>query len=597
MTCVLAEVSRENENPLELSDIMPDNSKTYDKMRPPKYKGNATEVLFHVTVMSLDTIDESSMTYTCDVFFAQSWKDNRLRLPDNMTSEYRLLPIEWLTEIWRPDSFFKNAKSVTFQTMTIPNHYIWLWKDKTILYMVKLTLVLSCPMHFKNYPHDTQECNLEIESISHTTDDLVFIWDPQMPLDVDKGIELPQLELISTKNDDCTTEYSTGKFTCLEVVFKFKRRLGYYLFHTYVPTCLVVIMSWISFWIKPEAVPARVTLGVTSLLTLSTQHANSQKSLPPVSYIKAIDVFMSGCTVFVFLSLMEYALVNIVMGDIADIEKKKSMGISNLILGSRGLPIRQKEGGINQEEVIKFARGGKERSFSSFFPTLPGMGGGNKQQHASGGNSIPMTSAHIGGNSTGANTGVNLGVGGLVGGSGGNGATDGGGRCAHNRAPNHIDTIVNRDSEQLLFSPHGSLKPELIQQQQTSLMGSSASVGLDDGHTTYFMNRDGCMETATGSDAAAVMSAAAMGTVPNSLPPPPPPPLTSGGPSNVINQQGIKSLVHDVQLKRQKEIRDMMKKKREKAVLVDRISRWLFPTSFILLNIVYWALFGDHDLW
>lgn len=67
--------------------------------------------------------------------------------------------------------------------------------------------------------------------------------------------------------------------------------------------------------------------------------------------------------------------------------------------------------------------------------------------------------------------------------------------------------------------------------------------------------------------------------------------------NNVINQQGIKNIVHDVQLKRQKEIRDMMKKKREKAVLVDRISRWLFPTSFILLNIVYWALFGDHDLW
>jgi hypothetical protein len=71
-----------------------------------------------------------------------------------------------------------------------------------------------------------------------------------------------------------------------------------------------------------------------------------------------------------------------------------------------------------------------------------------------------------------------------------------------------------------------------------------------------------------------------------------------GGTNNVINPQiGIKNLVHDVQLKRQKEIRDMMKKKREKAVLVDRISRWLFPTSFILLNIVYWALFGDHDLW
>ena len=58
---------------------------------------------------------------------------------------------------------------------------------------------------------------------------------------------------------------------------------------------------------------------------------------PPPHYLslQAIDVFMSGCTVFVFLSLMEYALVNIVMGDIADIEKKKNSGLTNLLLGVR----------------------------------------------------------------------------------------------------------------------------------------------------------------------------------------------------------------------------------------------------------------------
>ena len=76
-------------------------------------------------------------TYAADVFFAQEWKDHRLILPENMTREYRLLPVEWLNLIWRPDSFFKNAKKVTFQTMTIPNHYVWLYKDRTILYMVK----------------------------------------------------------------------------------------------------------------------------------------------------------------------------------------------------------------------------------------------------------------------------------------------------------------------------------------------------------------------------------------------------------------------------------------------------------------------------
>lgn len=76
-------------------------------------------------------------------------------------------------------------------------------------------------------------------------------------------------------------------------------------------------LQWVSFWIKPEAAPARVTLGVTSLLTLSTQHAKSQASLPPVSYLKAVDAFMSVCTIFVFMALMEYCLVNIVLGDTA----------------------------------------------------------------------------------------------------------------------------------------------------------------------------------------------------------------------------------------------------------------------------------------
>nr|CAH7741950.1 unnamed protein product [Callosobruchus chinensis] len=296
---------------LNIGDIMPENAKTYDKMRPPKKDGNPTIVYFHVTVMGLDSIDENSMTYAADIFFAQTWKDHRLRLPENMTSEYRLLEVEWLKNMWRPDSFFKNAKSVTFQTMTIPNHYMWLYKDKTILYMVKLTLRLSCAMNFMIYPHDTQECKLQMESLSHTTDDMIFQWDPDVPLVVDENIQLPQLALVKNYTADCTQVYSTGNFTCLEVVFVLKRRLGYYLFHTYIPTCLI----WVSFWIKPEAAPARVTLGVTSLLTLSTQHAKSQAALPPVSYLKAVDGFMSVCTIFVFMALMEYCLVNIVLGD------------------------------------------------------------------------------------------------------------------------------------------------------------------------------------------------------------------------------------------------------------------------------------------
>lgn len=47
----------------------------------------------------------------------------------------------------------------------------------------------------------------------------------------------------------------------------------------------------------------------------ATQNQQSQSSLPPVSYIKAIDVWMSSCTVFVFASLLQFGVVNHFMND------------------------------------------------------------------------------------------------------------------------------------------------------------------------------------------------------------------------------------------------------------------------------------------
>ena len=50
---------------MEFFDLLPEDPKLYDKMRPPKKDGQATVVYFHVTVMGLDSIDENSMV-SCD---------------------------------------------------------------------------------------------------------------------------------------------------------------------------------------------------------------------------------------------------------------------------------------------------------------------------------------------------------------------------------------------------------------------------------------------------------------------------------------------------------------------------------------------------
>ncbi|KAH9634370.1 hypothetical protein HF086_010850 [Spodoptera exigua] len=111
------EIELKSESSLSLRDILPERAKFYDKNRAPKLQGQPTIVYFHVTVLSLDSINEESMTYVADIFLAQSWRDPRLRLPENMHEEYRILDVDWLNKIWRPDCFFKNAKKVDFGSL------------------------------------------------------------------------------------------------------------------------------------------------------------------------------------------------------------------------------------------------------------------------------------------------------------------------------------------------------------------------------------------------------------------------------------------------------------------------------------------------
>ena len=43
----------------------------------------------------------------------------------------------------------------------------------------------------------------------------------------------------------------------MTVDLTFKREFSYYLLTIYVPCCMLVIVSWVSFWLDPNAVPAR----------------------------------------------------------------------------------------------------------------------------------------------------------------------------------------------------------------------------------------------------------------------------------------------------------------------------------------------------
>lgn len=81
-------------------------------------------------------------------------------------------------------------------------------------------------------------------------------------------------------------------YTCIGLDIHLERNIGYYLTQTYVPCVLVVILSWVNFWLSIDAVPARISLGLLTVLTMTTQSSAAVRGLTVVSYVKAMDVWI-----------------------------------------------------------------------------------------------------------------------------------------------------------------------------------------------------------------------------------------------------------------------------------------------------------------
>ncbi|XP_072481974.1 gamma-aminobutyric acid receptor subunit theta isoform X2 [Notamacropus eugenii] len=293
----------------QVKEIVDRLLKGYDVRLRPDFGGNPVTVGMSIHISSIDQISEVNMDYTITMYFQQSWRDKRLAYSDfdfNLTLDNRVAD-----QLWLPDTYFLNDKKSFLHGVTVKNRMIRLHPDGTVLYGLRITTTAACMMDLRRYPLDQQNCTLEIESYGYTVDDIVFYWqgNDSAVTGMDT-LELPQFTIMEQRLVTREVVFTTGSYLRLSLSFRIKRNIGYFILQTYMPSVLITILSWVSFWINYDASAARVALGVTTVLTMTTINTHLRETLPKIPYVKAIDVYLMGCFVFVFLALLEYAFVN-----------------------------------------------------------------------------------------------------------------------------------------------------------------------------------------------------------------------------------------------------------------------------------------------
>ncbi|KFQ78671.1 Gamma-aminobutyric acid receptor subunit rho-2, partial [Phaethon lepturus] len=249
--------------------------------------------------------------FTMTLYLRHYWKDERLSFPSttnkSMTFDGRLVK-----KIWVPDVFFVHSKRSFIHDTTTDNIMLRVFPDGHVLYSIRITVTAMCNMDFSRFPLDSQTCSLELESYAYTDEDLMLYWkNGNESLKTDEKISLSQFLIQKFHTTSRLAFYSsTGWYNRLYINFTLRRHIFFFLLQTYFPATLMVMLSWVSFWIDHRAVPARVSLGITTVLTMSTIITGVNASMPRVSYIKAVDIYLWVSFVFVFLSVLEYAAVN-----------------------------------------------------------------------------------------------------------------------------------------------------------------------------------------------------------------------------------------------------------------------------------------------
>ncbi|XP_028395058.1 gamma-aminobutyric acid receptor subunit beta-2-like [Dendronephthya gigantea] len=279
----------------------------YDRRRRPDNKGKPVIVKVGIWVIALDSINVIDMDFKMDFFLRQLWIDPRLA---HMQGKTFTISNRILNRIWLPDTYFVNSKESKFHKVTLENKLLEIATDGLVHFNSRVTVKPSCHMDLRMFPNDVQKCNLDIESYSYNEKDVILQWEDRS--DGGFGIplrDLPQHNISQTLTMELRTQYMSGNWSGIRAEITIKRKMGYFLVHVYSPSALIVVLSWISFCIPLESTAARVTLGITSVLTTTTILNILNNSMPKVSYVKAIDWYLICCFMFVFGVLVEYTIV------------------------------------------------------------------------------------------------------------------------------------------------------------------------------------------------------------------------------------------------------------------------------------------------
>jgi len=247
-------------------------------------------------VIDVQAISSSDQNFVANVFYRFLWNDPELAhdSDENIVRD--------LEDIWHPRIQIVNQQKLW---ETLPEQ-VDISPEGDVMYRQRVWGTFSEPLDLKEFPFDHQEFAVQFVVLAEHERTVQLVSDTQVPSGIADRLTLADWKItgLRVNNEPFSAIPGQPPLSGFAVVLTGQRHVGYYLFKIILPLMLITVMSWLVFWIHPGQAGTKISVSVTSMLTLIAYRFMISGFLPSISYLTRLDILVLGSTLLVFATLL-----------------------------------------------------------------------------------------------------------------------------------------------------------------------------------------------------------------------------------------------------------------------------------------------------
>jgi hypothetical protein len=267
----------------------------------PSADGEATDVVVGTYLIDVSKITGSDQSFTADLFVVLIWKDPRL---EGVSETIQRVPLE---SIWNPQVLIVNRRQIT---KTLPE-VAEVAPDGTVTVRQRYFGDFSAPLDLHDFPLDRQTFSFRLVVTGYGPDEVRLISAPREITGEGRAeaFSIPDWDIgeIVVGPEPYQITSQGRAISGYVVSFDGSRHLGFWAGKAFVSVAIIVAMSWVVFWIDPKYIAPRLSVAVTSMLTLIAYRFLLGGVLPRLSYLTRMDYFLIGSTLLVLITVIQVA--------------------------------------------------------------------------------------------------------------------------------------------------------------------------------------------------------------------------------------------------------------------------------------------------